>query len=146
MEKMINRKSLLTAAVAILVLGGCKSKEKSEYAQTTNTGMHTESPTTGYVATDNTKMNERIDNRKEWTAQDQGNSESDLKITQMIRQQVVDQKNFSTYAKNVKIITNNGLVVLKGPVSSLAEKNKIESFAIATAGRGKVLNQMTVTK
>lgn len=144
MKKAINKKTLLTAAIAVLVLGGCSSKEKAEDTQSANMIMHTERPT-GYAA-DNTKVNESIDNRKEWTAQDQGNSESDLKITQSIRQKVVDQKNFSTYAKNVKIITNNGLVVLKGPVSSMAEKNRIESFATATAGRGKVLNQITVTK
>lgn len=67
-------------------------------------------------------------------------------MTQTIRQQIVDQKEFSTNAKNIKIITRDGVVVLKGPVNTLAEKNKIESIAANAAGKTKVSSQITVTQ
>jgi hyperosmotically inducible protein len=54
-------------------------------------------------------------------------------------------KDLSTYAHNVKVITSNGRVTLKGPVDSEEEKNKV--FADATsATSGKVINQLTVKR
>ena len=53
---------------------------------------------------------------------DQGGSEADTAITQQIRKAVVAQDNLSTDAKNVKIITRDGVVTLRGPVASAKEK------------------------
>ena len=50
----------------------------------------------------------------------------------------MQDKSLSTYAHNVKIITQNGMVTLKGPVHSAEEKQAIESKATAVAGDGKV--------
>lgn len=80
------------------------------------------------------------------TAQDQGSSDWDIKTTQMIRQQIVSQDGFSTNAKNVKIITIDGNVYLKGPVQTMAEKNRIESIAKDVAGMTKVNSELKVAR
>ncbi len=54
-------------------------------------------------------------------------------------------KSLSTYAHNVKIITQDGQVTLKGPVHSEEEKTAIASKAAeAAGGQDKVTNQITV--
>jgi osmotically-inducible protein OsmY len=98
------------------------------------------------VKGDNSKVNERITKNSEWTAEDQGSSELDIKTTQEIRKQVVDQDQFSSNAKNVKVITRDGWVVLKGPVKTMNEKNRIESIAKRVAGSAKVTSVITVAE
>jgi osmotically-inducible protein OsmY len=95
-------------------------------------------------ASDNTKMNQRDRNPNEPTADQQQNSRSDRDITQQIRQAIISDKTFSTYAHNIKVITQNGQVTLKGPVRSEEEKSAIEAKAAAIAGDGKVSSQLTV--
>lgn len=95
---------------------------------------------------DNSKVNARIEEKNQLTAQDQGNSTADVEVTRKIRQEVVKRDSFSTDAKNVKIITRNGVVTLKGPVSSATEKTEIEKIATTVAGRTKVVNQISVVK
>ncbi|MBC7457177.1 MAG: BON domain-containing protein [Bdellovibrionaceae bacterium] len=114
--------------------------------QSDNTYANTSSNTSYGVKGDNSKINERITKNSEWTAEDQGSSEHDLKTTQEIRKQVVDQDQFSSSAKNVKVITRDGWVVLKGPVKTMSEKNRIESIAKSVAGSAKVTNVITVTE
>jgi hypothetical protein len=75
---------------------------------------------------------------------DQGNNSSDLKITQQIRKQVVSDSSLSFTAKNVKIITVNGRVTLKGQVNSDDEKKWIEATADKVVGNANVDNQITV--
>lgn len=98
------------------------------------------------VKSDNSKVNQKIEAHHESNTQEQGSSDMDIKTTQDIRQQVVSQDSFSTNAKNVKIITRKGKVILKGPVKTMAEKNKIESIATSIAGKTKVTNEITITK
>jgi osmotically-inducible protein OsmY len=50
----------------------------------------------------------------------------------------------SVNAQNVKIMTQDGKVTLRGPVKSDDEKKKIEDIALAVAGVGKVDNQLEV--
>lgn len=78
------------------------------------------------------------------TADQQKEGGSDREITQKIRQAVMADKSLSTYAHNVKIITQNGSVTLKGPVHSDDEKEKIASAAASVVGSDKVTNQITV--
>lgn len=75
---------------------------------------------------------------------DQGNNASDLKVTQQIRKQVVSDSSLSFTAKNVKIITVNGRVTLKGQVNSDNEKKWIEATADKVVGSANVDNQITV--
>ena len=95
-------------------------------------------------ASDNTKMNQRDRNPNEPTADQQQNNRSDRDITQQVRQAIMSDKTFSTYAHNVKVITQNGQVTLKGPVRSDDEKRAVEAKAAAIAGDGKVTSELTV--
>jgi hyperosmotically inducible periplasmic protein len=95
-------------------------------------------------APDNTKMNQGDGSSSKPTAYGQSNSQSDLKITQQIRQSIMKDKSLSTYAHNVKIITQNGMVTLKGPVRSDDEKQKVEDAATAVAGKDKVTSAVSV--
>jgi hyperosmotically inducible periplasmic protein len=79
------------------------------------------------------------------TAGQQTEASADKKITQKIRRSVVSDKSLSTNAHNCKIITRNGMVTLKGPVDSEAEKQTIASKATDIVGSSdKVNNQLTV--
>ena len=91
---------------------------------------------------DNTRVNKRDRNDATLLPTDQGNNEADLKTTQAIRQALMKDKSLSFGAKNVKIITQNGKVTLRGPVSSEAERATIEAAARKVAGVSQVDNQL----
>jgi osmotically-inducible protein OsmY len=95
-------------------------------------------------ASDNTRMNQRDRNPNEPTADQQLNNRSDRDITQQVRKAIDGDKSFSTYAHNVKVITQNGQVTLKGPVRSEEEKRAVEAKAAEVAGEGKVTSELTV--
>jgi hyperosmotically inducible protein len=93
---------------------------------------------------DNTERNVRDRDGAAPTPMDQGNSEADRTITQTISKAVVSKDDFSTNAKNVKIITVDGVVTLRGPVKSPTEKTTIASIAQGTTGVKRVDNQIEV--
>jgi hyperosmotically inducible periplasmic protein len=95
---------------------------------------------TAQNAPDNTKQN--IDHAT--TADSQSNSSADRTTTAKVRKAIVADKNLSTYAHNVKIITSNGQVTLKGPVKSEEEKQQIVSDASAVVSAENITNQLTV--
>jgi hyperosmotically inducible protein len=79
------------------------------------------------------------------TADQQSEAKSDRMLTQKIRQALIADKTLSTYGHNVKIITQNGAVTLKGPVNSEEEKQNIASKAAeVVGGPDKVTNQLTI--
>lgn len=98
------------------------------------------------VKPDNSKVNARDRDASALTPMDQGGSESDRKITQQIRQAVMKDGGLSFTAKNVKIITINGKVTLRGPVNTDGERKAIESAAKAVAGVAGVDNQIEVKR
>jgi hyperosmotically inducible protein len=77
---------------------------------------------------------------------DQGGSQSDRNTTQRIRQAVVKDSSLSFTAKNVKIITINGKVTLRGPVKTDQERAAIETAAKRVAGETQIDNQIEVKK
>lgn len=95
---------------------------------------------------DNSAMNVRDrDTDATLTSGDQGESEADRTLTQEIRKLVVSGTNeFSMAAKNIKIITTNGKVTLRGPVDNAAEKMAIAKIAADVAGIGNVDDQLEV--
>lgn len=95
-------------------------------------------------AADNTKVNERDRSQNEPTADQQKDNRSDRDITQQIRQSIVKDKSLSTYAHNVKIITQHGQVTLKGPVRSEDEKRTVEAKANEVAGESKVTSELNI--
>jgi hyperosmotically inducible periplasmic protein len=93
---------------------------------------------------DNTKVNERDRKPSEPTAEQQKNNSSDLERTRLIRRAIVGEKGLSVYAQNVKIITRNGTVTLKGPVRSEEEKKTVEQKAVEIAGAANVKNELEI--
>ena len=93
---------------------------------------------------DNTKVNTRDRAKGAVTADQQKENATDRGLTQKIRRALMADKTLSTYAHNVKIITQNGNVTLKGPVRSNEEKQNVETKAIEIAGAGHVTNEMSV--
>jgi hyperosmotically inducible periplasmic protein len=98
------------------------------------------------AAADNTDKNERDRNGAALTPGDQGGSEADRTVTQQVRQGVMAEDALSTTGKNVKVITVDGVVTLRGPVKSAEEKATIASIAQRVNGVKRVDNQLeTVT-
>jgi len=94
---------------------------------------------------DNTKVNQRDRSAAEATADQQKSNAADMKMTQNIRKSIMADKSLSSYAHNVKIISQNGVVTLKGPVKSDAEKTAVVAKAVAVAGSAdNVTDQISV--
>jgi hyperosmotically inducible periplasmic protein len=127
-------KSILIAGLlgATLAAFGCDRSKTEE--------RRNEEP----AAADNTKRNERDDKAGALTPGDQGESESDRTITQKVRQGVVGHDELSTNATNVKIITRDSVVTLRGPVDSQKEKTAVETIARQVEGVKRVENQLEI--
>jgi hyperosmotically inducible protein len=96
---------------------------------------------------DNTKVNTRDRNGGEVTADQQKVNATDQQLTRNIRRSIMADKSLSTYAHNVKIISQNGAVTLKGPVKSDGEKKAVVAKAVAVAGSAdKVTDEISVKR
>lgn len=135
--KLISRKMIFDQAVraatlaALLVSGGVFASAQQTTDQST-------------PQADNTRTNQRDRNSNEPTADQQKANPSDRAITQQIRKSIQDDKSISTYGHNVKVITQNGMVTLKGPVRSEEEKKALEDKAAQVAGADKVTSEIDV--
>ncbi len=117
---------------------GC---EPSNHEVSSSNG--TETTTTNRDA-DNSGINTRDRDTNNLTPGDQGNTAADIQLTQNIRKALMGDSNYSMTAKNIKIITVDGKVTLRGPVNSDGEKSGIEALAKNIAGDGNVDNQLEV--
>jgi hyperosmotically inducible periplasmic protein len=93
------------------------------------------------TAPDNTKKNK---DQTPPTSDQQKMNPSDRAITQKIRKAIHEDQSLSTYAHNIKIITQDGKVTLRGPVRSEDEKSNLEAKAVSVAGQDNVTNQLEV--
>ena len=93
---------------------------------------------------DNAKVNQRDRNTSEPTADRQKENPTDRQLAQQIRKALMKDKSLSTDAHNVKVIAQNGMVTLKGPVKSDEEKQAVESNAAQIAGSDKVTSEIQV--
>ena len=93
---------------------------------------------------DNTSRNTRDRSDATLTPTDQGGSDADRNTTRQIRRAIMQDDKLSSNAKNVKIITVNGKVTLRGPVNSDQEKAAIMDAAQKVASPGAVDNQLEV--
>lgn len=125
-------KSITLLLLSMVLMVGC-SKNPSEDKQVSQT-----------VAPDNSGRNVRDRDNQTKTPGDQSENEADRTITQNIRQAITADDSLSTNAKNVKIITNDGTVTLRGPVKSEKEKTDIEAKAKQVAGVKRVDNQLEI--
>jgi hyperosmotically inducible periplasmic protein len=129
------KKTILLFSLTLFALGG--------FAGTASPTERTTAPP-AQTAPDNTGRNVRDRGGATLTPGDQSESEADRTLTQQIRQAVVADDSLSTMAKNIKIITIDGVVTLRGPVQSPREKEKIEAKAQQIAGIDRIDNQLEV--
>jgi hyperosmotically inducible periplasmic protein len=95
-------------------------------------------------AADNTKSNKGDQSAAATTADKQKMNPADRDLTKKIRAALHNDSTLSTYAHNIKIVSQDGKVTLRGPVRSEDEKSAIEAKATEIAGQGNVTNQLTV--
>ena len=125
LQGSIKRNLLAVACLSALSLGALAADDKK-------------------VNPDNTATNERDRSDETQTSGDQSNSSADLKTTQAIRQALMKDGELSMTAKNIKIVTANGQVTLRGPVKTVQEKSKIDQLARSAASGAKIENQLDV--
>ena len=130
---MTLRNSVLTSA--LLALSCCAGTLHASQPQQSGTTQ---------TAPDNSKQNKNQNQNQ--TADNQTNAKADRMTTAKIRKAIVADKTLSTYGHNVKIITLNGMVTLKGPVSSESEKQKVATDVARVISPDKVTNEITVTE
>ena len=128
----MNIVSLSFLIAAILFIGCSRDRDTRQATQTPA------------VEADNTGRNVRDRGGETKTPGDQSESEADRTITQNIRKALTADDSLSTNAQNVKIITNDGTVTLRGPVKSAKEKADIEAKAKQVAGVKRVDNQLEI--
>lgn len=147
-------KFLLLGTLCGLAMGCTESSPPASAAKspadrsttvTANRPTTTELPQTTNEPSDrtNTGVNVRDRSSTAKTPFDQNENKSDIQITADIRKRVVDAK-MSTNAHNVKIITQDGKVTLRGPVKAEEEKQQIEEIAVDVAGADNVDSQLEV--
>jgi hyperosmotically inducible periplasmic protein len=129
------KKTLLLFSVALLALGGYGGAAYPTEGTTTPPPQE---------APDNTGRNVRDRGGATLTPGDQSESEADRTLTQEIRKAVVADDSLSTMAKNIKIITVDGVVTLRGPVQNPQEKEVIQVKAQQIAGIDRIDNQLEV--
>ncbi len=146
---------LLTFSVAVLCLANCSHNYAPKNSQ-----LHPEKmqPSrlreprnrasldrrVAMVEPDNTRLNKRDRDPDELTADQQKMNQLDTQITAHIRRELVSDAGLSMYAKNIKIITRDGQVTLKGPVKTVAEKNLVLAKAFEIAGQPAVTDQLQI--
>jgi hyperosmotically inducible protein len=108
--------------------------------------MPAQSPRSSPYEADNSRVNARDRSGSTLTPMDQGSSEADRKLTQRIRQAVVSDSSLSFTAKNVKIITLNGKVTLRGAVKTDEERIRVSATAKQIAGDAQVESFLEVSK
>ena len=137
-------KRILLALVCAVVVG-CDKTPNADFSAGAQNAQAAAAPEN--TAPDNTARNTPDRNSESLTPEDQIGSEADRKITQAIRKSVViepGQDEHSVLARNVKIVTQDGVVTLRGVVRSEAEKTDIETRARSVAGVKNVNNQLEI--
>jgi hypothetical protein len=123
--------SLVSAVAGVMLIGVLSGATGSIAAQT-------------QTRPDNTKVNTRDRAEGAVTADQQKENATDRDLAQKIRRSITRDKTLSTYAHNVKIVSQGGQVTLKGPVRSEQEKKDVEAKAVEMAGAGHVVNEISV--
>ena len=96
------------------------------------------------AAADSTRVKYRVRSKADLVADQKREDEADREIARGIRQSIMLDKVLFTHAQNVKIISQNGIVTLKGSVPSQKEKSAIEAKAAEIVGEDGVLSQLEV--
>jgi len=135
------RTFLMLLPIGLLV--GC-AEDRTEDLSTTTNDDRENVRVQASAEPDNTGVNRRDRNDAAKTPFDQNENQADIDVTANIRSRVVDRK-LSINAHNVKIITQNGKVTLRGPVSTTEEKSVVEGIAADVAGANNVTSELELT-
>ncbi len=131
-------------STAFLIAGCDKNSTNGPDRGTATTGQEmTNAVAADAKNADNTGKNVRDRSDATLTPGDQGNSDQDIQTTVRIRRALMSNDQLSTLAKNIKIITVDGKVTLRGPVNTDQEKQTIEA-AVKQAGAATVDNQLEI--
>lgn len=122
-------KKHLFLLTSLCILSACEADKSGLPSDVTNTGRNARDRNSGML-----------------TAEDQKENKMDREISQKIREAIVSDDSLSTNAKNIKIITVNGVVTLRGPVNNDIEKQKIARKANSIAGVKNVENLLEVIR
>ena len=139
----MNRTLLLL--ICSIALAGCDNKPNLSQAPSPDAPAEATpaAPSTPTTLPDNTGINSRDQVQGAVTAGAQGQGQSDVDIAAQIRRQIM-KANLSVNAQNVKVISQNGKVTLRGPVNTQSESDTIGHIAANVAGTGNVDNQLEI--
>ncbi len=132
-----SRLELIGLGLAV-VIAGCSGGQRDSAAET-----RANAPTK-QERTPDERTTERA-NAELPTPFDQGSSETDVRITTAIRQALVAKDGLSVGAANATVITNGGVVVLRGAVRDVSEKNFVRGVAESTPGATRVVDLLEYT-
>lgn len=135
--------SATKAALFLLVFGALTSYGTVSFAENRQEAMQNEHDAAEYKA-DNTGRNTRDENSNRETAGDQDLTGNNTELLATIRKAVVDNDKLSTYAHNVKIMIEDGTVILRGPVRTAEEKAWIANKAAELAPKFEVVNELEI--
>jgi|GEM_PF-5623390 len=127
-----------------------KNKMDRNSGPVTRTGMDSQTSAASVAtasdehAVDNSGKNKADRAGSSMTPMDQGSSELDIGITRSIRKALTADDRLSTNARNLKVITSNGVVVLRGPVASQAEAELVRGHVRSVTGITRTEDQIAV--
>lgn len=143
--KLSTRSALSFVAVTFAGLSSAGSVQDPVHESSPQAQEETKPPSKKLPpAADNSGKNVRDRDSNRLTPGNQGKSAPDVAMTRNIRKEVNAQKGLSVNGKNVKIITLNSIVTLRGPVGTAEEKQLIHEIACKLAGSDKVKNELEV--
>ncbi len=138
--------AILTGILVILASSAASAQGVGSERNELNSRSRSDTAIKDGINSDNSQRNQRHNESTAATADQQSHSKKDVEITQQIRKELMEDKGLSTYSKNIKVVTNNGKVVVTGPVRTSAERTAIEEIAKNVAGDENVQNQISITR
>lgn len=134
---------LALGVIAALATGGLAFGSPAAAQTSPAASQSASQPVTGSDA-DNTRLNRRDRNDATKTPTDQSNHSSAVDLVAKVRKAIVHDDSLSMKAHNIKIVANNGVVTLRGPVASADEKARVEKDVAGVRGVSSVDNQLDI--
>ena len=143
-------KRYLTIALLVAASSSACHKERDRNSQLTAAAANSMAMSAAKPAADNTARNDMMNNDFDAgmtpTADNAGTSPADIDTAKKIRAAIVDDKSLSVNAHNCKVVVQNGIVTLVGPVADQDERTKVERIAASIVDDRNVVNKLEATK
>ena len=138
--------AILTGILVILASSAASAQGVGSESNDLNSRIRSNTAIKDGINADNSARNKLNHANSAATADQQSHSKKDVEITQQIRRELMEDKDLSTYSKNIKVVTSRGKVVVTGPVRTSEERTAIEEIAKNVAGDENVQNQISITR